>query len=55
MFTADDFDFVRRLRRQLLQAEEKVHSAVGAPVNAGCEKKVVEAHTAAEAQPRTAA
>lgn len=31
MFTADDFDFVRRLRRQLLQAEEKVHSAAGKP------------------------
>jgi hypothetical protein len=35
MFTADDFDFVRRLRRQLLQAEEKVHSAAGKATKEG--------------------
>jgi hypothetical protein len=55
MFTADDFDFVRRLRRQLLQAGEKVHSAAGVPANGSCEKTVVEAHTAGDVQPRTAA
>ena len=55
MFTADDFDFVRRLRRQLLQAGEKVHHIAGANAGESCAKSVIEAHTAQESPSRTAA
>lgn len=55
MFTAEDFDFVRRLRRQLLQAGEKVHASPGAPANESCVQQVSEAHTAGPVPSRTAA
>lgn len=55
MFTGDDFDFVRRLRRQLLQAGDNAHSAAGVQPADACAQAIVEAHTAGESQPRTAA
>jgi hypothetical protein len=55
MFTADDFDFVRRVRRQLLHADANVHSASGRPADESCSKAVVEAHTADDPGQRTAA
>lgn len=55
MFTADDFDFVRRLRRQLLQAGENVHHVAGTNGTESCAKAVVEAHTAETSRQRTVA
>jgi hypothetical protein len=55
MFSGDDFDFVRRLRRQLLRAGENLHSVAGANGSESCAAAVVEAHTAEESKPRTAA
>ena len=51
MFTADDFDFVRRLRRQLLQAEEKIHSAAGKPKEGSCSPPAAPATDPAQTQP----
>jgi len=51
MFTAEDFDFVRRLRRQLMQAEEKVHAAEGQAKTPSCSGPPAPSQDSSQTQP----